>query len=122
MKKLNEKEKLDQYLDKNQEQAKTQIYKNESVQLVSRFIVFAFLLFDTVLFLASIIYYDIGIFAIIGMLAIIVFQTMFWLCFLKERCFYYFQNAIANYYYQGVLWTIYLISETLFMEICPISF
>lgn len=122
MKKLNEKEKVDQYLDKNQEQAKAQIYKNESVQSVLRFIVLAFLLFDAILFLASLIYYDIGIFAIIAMLAIIVFQTMFWLCFLKEHCFYYFPKAIANYYYQGVLWAIYLFSETLFMDICPVSF
>lgn len=122
MKKLNEKEKLDQYLDNNQEQAKAQIYKSKSVQSVLRFIVLAFLLFDAILFLASIIYYDIGIFAIIAMLAIIVFQTMFWLCFLKEHCFYYFPKAIANYYYQGVLWAIYLFSETLFMDICPVYF
>lgn len=122
MRELNPKEQMDKYLDKNQEQTKAQIYKNESVHSVLRFIVFAFLLFDTILFFASIIYYGIGIFAIIAMLAIIVFQTMFWLCFLKEHCFYYFPKAIANYYYQGVLWVIYLFSETLFMEICPISF
>lgn len=119
---ITNKEEMDKHLDKNQEQAKMQIYNNKSVQLVLKIVIFTFLSIDIILFLVSIFYHDVDTFAIIVMLAIIVFQTIFWLCFLKEKCFYYFPKAIANYYYQGILWAAYLFSETLFMEICPIYF
>lgn len=119
---ITNKEEMDKHLDKNQEQAKMQVYNNKSVQFVLKVVIFAFLLLDIILFLVAIFYYNIDIFTIAAMLAIIIFQTMFWLCFLKEHCFYYFQKAITNYYYQGILWAAYLFSETLFMDICPVSF
>lgn len=118
---ITNKEEMDKHLDKNQEQAKMQVYNNKSVQFVLKVVIFAFLLLDIILFLVAIFYYNIDIFTIAAMLAIIIFQIMFWLCFLKEKCFYYFPKAIANYYYQGILWAAYLFSETLFMGLCPVS-
>lgn len=107
-KQLTPKEQFDQYFDKNEEQAKAQFYQNKSMLLIIKILIIIVLFLDIISFVLSLIYHEVDVFGVVGMFAIIVFQILFWLCFLKEKCFYYFRKGIANYYYQAVIWATYL--------------
>lgn len=117
---ITNKEEMDKYLEKGQIEAKNRIYKNKSVRFVFNILFAILLILKLVYFVYSLIYYDIDIFEFAGMLTIIIFQIMLWLCILKESCWFYFRKAIANYYYQGFLGIAYLFSERLFMWLCPV--
>lgn len=122
MKELTPKEQMDKYLENGQIEVRNQIYRNKSARFILRILIAISLCLNLACFVLSLIYHETDILMLIGMLAIIILQTMFWFCVLKETCLYYFDKAIANYYYHLALCLAYVFLETLFMDICPIYF
>ncbi len=119
MKKLTPKEQFDKNLERHQAEER-EVYQDKDFMRRAKQFILVLLVFNFAMWILSILYYETTFLQRISMLAIIIFQLLFWICAHKEKCFYYFDKAIANYYYHVLLWILYGISEMLFEAIFPI--
>lgn len=119
MKKLDPKEQFDRNLEKYQAEDR-KFYQNHSAVSGLKSLILPILCFNLILWILSILCYETTLLQRVGMLVIIIFEALFWLCSLKESCFYYYRTAIANYYYQIFLYSLYGIATMIFEVICPV--
>ncbi|MDE7316552.1 MAG: hypothetical protein K2N12_02335 [Helicobacter sp.] len=118
MKELNPKKETDEYFEKGQRESKKLLY-NAAAQRLLIFIALFLLVLNLYSFVSYLIDYEVDAFVVVVMLAVIIFQNLFWLCVFRESCLFYFKRAVVNYFYNMFLGFAFVLSQKLLMEICP---
>lgn len=112
------KKETDEYFEKGQRESKKLLY-NVAAQRLLIFLALFLLALNLYSFVSYLIDYEVDAFVVVVMLAIIVFQNLFWFCVSRESCFFYFKRAVVNYFYRIILGFAFVLSQKLLMEICP---
>lgn len=120
MKELNPKKETDEYFEKGQRETKKMLYENAAGQRFFMFLALSLLVLNLYSFVSYLIDYEVDAFVVIVMLAVIIFQNLFWLCVFRESCFFYFKRAVVNYFYNIILGFAFLLSQQLLIDICPV--
>ena len=119
MKELNPKKETDEYFEKGQRETKKMLYENAAGQRLFMFLALFLLALNLYSFVSYLIDYEVDAFVVVVMLAVIIFQNLFWLCVFRESCLFYFKRAVVNYFYNMFLGFAFVLSQKLLMEICP---
>lgn len=118
MKELSPKKETDEYFEKGQRESKKLLY-NATTQRLLIFLALFLLALNLYSFVSYLIDYEVDAFVVVVMLAIIIFQNLFWFCVSRESCFFYFKRAVVNYFYHIILGLAFVLSQQLLIDICP---